>query len=450
MQQHKSFAGILTIVSVLALAQQPTAVRAEDISSRMDNVVQDYVQRKIFTGSILVARDGKILFDKSYGSANLEWDIPNSPSTKFRIASLTKQFTAASIFLLEERGNLKLDDPVKKYVPDAPAAWDKITIYNLLTHTSGIPNSYDGITSWSQTKTPEELLAAFRNKPLDFEPGKTRKYSNAGYYLLGYLIEKVSGQSYKKFVSENIFKPLNMKDSGYVSNSEVIRHRASGYQMGPAGPENGRYYNETLLFSAGGLYSTTEDLLKWEQGLFGGKLLSAASLKRMTAPFKHDFACGLVVSEIDGHTAIEHAGDMDGFTSDMVYYVDDKVAVIVLNNLSGETRSIASKLGAVAHGEKVILVGERKEVKVPPGLLTKYVGTYGDIMPGYDVAITLEGDHLMTQISDDSKRPLFAESDTIFFDRESEGEYQFVRTESGESTSVLYTQSGHKMKGLKK
>jgi hypothetical protein len=141
---------------------------------------------------------------------------------------------------------------------------------------------------------------------------------------------------------------------------------------------------------------------------------------------------------------------MDGFTSDIVYFVDDKVAVIVLNNLSGETRSIASKLGAVAHGEKVILVGERKEVKVPPGLLTKYVGTYGDIMPGYDVAITLEGDHLMTQISDDSKRPLFAESDTIFFDRESEGEYQFVRTESGESTSVLYTQSGHKMKGLKK
>src|SRR5471030_715608 len=128
MQQHKSFAGILTIVSVLALAQQPTAVRAEDISSRMDNVVQDYVQRKIFTGSILVAREGKILFDKSYGSANLEWDIPNSPTTKFRIASLTKQFTAASIFLLQERGKLNIDDPVKKYVPDALASWDKITI----------------------------------------------------------------------------------------------------------------------------------------------------------------------------------------------------------------------------------------------------------------------------------------------------------------------------------
>jgi CubicO group peptidase (beta-lactamase class C family) len=450
MHRYKSFARILTIVSVLAVAKQAAALRADDISSRMDNIVQDYVQRKIFTGSILVARDGKILFDKSYGSANLEWDIPNSPTTKFRIASLTKQFTAASIFLLQERGKLNIDDPVRKYVPDAPATWDQITIYNLLTHTSGIPNSYDGITSWSQTKTPEELVAAFRNKPLDFEPGKTRKYSNAGYYLLGYLIEKVSGQSYKEFVSENIFKPLDMKDSGYVSSSEVIRHRASGYQMGPAGPENARFYNETLLFSAGGLYSTTEDLLKWEQALFDGKLLSAAALKRMTAPFKHDFACGLVVSEIDGHTAIEHAGDMDGFTSDMVYYVDDKVVVIVLNNLSGETRSIVSKLGAVTHGEKVILVGERKDVKVPSDLLTRYVGTYSDIIPGYDVAITLEGDHLMAQISDDSKRRLFAESDTNFFDRESEGEYQFVRTEGGEITSVLYTQSGHQMKGLKK
>jgi CubicO group peptidase (beta-lactamase class C family) len=450
MQQHKSFARFLRIVSVLAIAKQATALRAQDTSPRMDNIVQDYVQRKIFTGSILVARDGKIVFDKSYGSANLEWDIPNSPTTKFRIASLTKQFTAASIFLLQERGKLNIDDPVKKYVPDAPAAWDKITIHNLLTHSSGIPNSYDGITSWSQTKTPEELVAAFRNKPLDFEPGTTRKYSNAGYYLLGYLIERVSGQSYKEFVSENIFKPLDMKDSGYVSNSEVIHGRASGYQMGPAGPENARYYNETLLFSSGGLYSTTEDLLKWEQGLLGGKLLSAASLKRMTTPFKHDFACGLVVSEIDGHPAIEHAGDMDGFTSDIVYFVDDKVAVIVLNNLSGETRSIASKLGAVAHGEKVILVGERKEVKVPSDLLAKYVGTYGDTIPGYDVAITLEGDHLMAQISDGSKRSLFAESDAIFFDRESEGEYQFVRTEGGAITSVLYTQSGHKMKGLKK
>ena len=450
MQRHESFFRIFTIVSLIVIGEQTTAVWAEDTSSRMDNIVQDYVQRKIFTGSILVARDGKILFDKSYGNANLEWDIPNSPTTKFRIASLTKQFTAASIFLLQERGKLNVDDPVKKYVPDAPAAWDKITIYNLLTHTSGIPNSYDGITSWSQTKTPEELVAAFRNKPLDFEPGSTRKYSNAGYYLLGYLIEKISGQSYKEFVFENIFKPLEMKDSGYVSNSEVIRRRASGYQMGPAGPENGRYYNETLLFSSGGLYSTTEDLLKWDQGLFGGKLLSDASLKKMTAPYKHDFACGLVVSEIDGHKAIEHAGDMDGFTSDMVYYVEDKVAVIVLNNLSGETRSIASKLGAVTHGERVIQVGERKEVKVPSDLLKKYVGIYRDIIPGYDVAITLDGDHLMAQISDGSKQPLFAESEAVFFDRESEGEYQFERTETGEITSVLYTQSGHKMKGLKK
>jgi CubicO group peptidase (beta-lactamase class C family) len=199
---------------VLAIAKQATALRAQDTSPRMDNIVQDYVQRKIFIGSILVARDGKIVFDKSYGSANLEWGIPNSPTTKFRIASLTKQFTAASIFLLQERGKLNIDDPVKKYVPDAPAAWDKITIHNLLTHSSGIPNSYDGIASWSQTKTPEELVAAFRNKPLDFEPGTTRKYSNAGYYLLGYLIERVSGPSYKEFVSENIFKPLDMKDSG--------------------------------------------------------------------------------------------------------------------------------------------------------------------------------------------------------------------------------------------
>lgn len=423
---------------------------AQGANQSMERVVQDYVSRKRFMGAVLVARDGKILLDKGYGFANLEWDIPNSPTAKFRIASLTKQFTAASVFVLADRGKLNVDDPVGKYMPDAPAAWDKITIYNLLTHTSGIPNSYDGITSWAQTRTPEELIGAFRNKPLDFPPGETRKYSNAGYYLLGYLIEKISGQSYGEFVRENIFKPLGMKDSGYDSNSAVIARRASGYVIGANGPENGRYYNETLLFSAGGLYSTTEDLLRWEQGLFGGKLLTAASLKKMTTPYKHDFACGLVVSVIDGHNAIEHSGDMDGFNSDMVYYVEDKLFVVVINNLGAETKSIAAKLGEVVHGERVVLPSERKEVAVRAELLTSYVGTYRDIIPGYDVVMSLEGGKLFAQITDGGKRVLMAESETTFFDSETEGEYEFVRNNKGEVSSVIFAEAGHKMTGVKK
>ena len=388
----------------------------------MERIIQYYVATNSFSGAILVAQDGKILLDKAYGDANLEWKIPNTPTTKFQIASMTKQFTAASIFLLQERGKLNVDDPVKNYMPDTPPAWDKITIYNLLTHTSGIPDKYDGITSWSQTEPPDKLIAAFRNKSLDFEPGETRKYSNAGYYLLGYLLEKVSGLSYGDFVDENIFTPLGMNDSGYDSYSKIIQRRASGYYFGTSGPEHAQYQDITLRFSAGGLYSTTEDLLRWEQALFGGKVLSAASLKRMTTPFKYDFACGLMSSDLDGHPALAHGGDMAGFTSEMIYYPQDKLTVIVLNNLSGEAISIALKLAAVAHGEKVILPSERKKVAMPAAILEKYVGTYYDIIPGYNLEISLEDGQLSSQVTasggyKEPKHALVAESETIFIKR---------------------------------
>src|SRR5271156_6667115 len=249
---------------------------AQDNAPRMEQVVQSYVSNKTFMGSVLVVRDKTVLLEKGYGSADLEWDIPNSPTTKFRLGSITKQFTAASILLLEERGKLNINDPVKKYMPDAPAAWDKITIYNLLTHTSGIP-SFTSFPDYSSTEasptTPEKLVARFRDKPLDFQPGEKWNYSNSGYVLLGYLIEKISGQSYKDFVQENIFKPLGMNDSGYDSNTSIILHRAYGYAPGPNGPVNAGYIDMSIPFSAGALYSTTHDLLLWEQGLFGGKLL---------------------------------------------------------------------------------------------------------------------------------------------------------------------------------
>jgi CubicO group peptidase (beta-lactamase class C family) len=252
--------------------------------ARLDQVVQSYVSSKQFMGTVLVGRD-KIVFSKGYGFANLEWNIPNSPQTKFRLGSITKQFTATCILLLEERGKLNTGDPIKKYMPDAPAAWDKITFFHLLTHTSGIP-SFTGFPNYRSLEpfpiTPEKLVALFRDKPLEFQPGEKWNYSNSGYVLLGYLIEKISGEPYAKFVQENIFTPLGMKDSGYDSNKAIIPHRASGYTPGANGPENAGFINMTIPFSAGSLYSTTEDLWRWEQGLFGGKVLTQASLRKMT------------------------------------------------------------------------------------------------------------------------------------------------------------------------
>src|SRR5688572_19591256 len=193
---------------------------AQDVG-RMSEVGDTHVSTSRFMGTALVAKDTEVLFDRSFGWANLEWDIANSPTTKFRIGSVTKQFTAAAILLLEERGKLTLEDRISKHVPDAPAAWQDITVFHLLTHTSGIP-SFTGFKDYNTIKlspsTAEKRVAQMRDHPLEFTPGEKFTYSNSGYLLLGYIIERVSGQSYEAFLNENIFTRLGMGDTGVDSN----------------------------------------------------------------------------------------------------------------------------------------------------------------------------------------------------------------------------------------
>jgi len=400
----------------------------------MEQIVQSYVSNKAFMGSVLVARGADVLLDKGYGSADLDWDIPDSSSTKYRLGSITKQFTAASILLLEERGKLKVEDPVKKYLPDAPAAWDKITIFSVLTHTSGIPN----FTSFPEYRTlepfpltPEKIVALFRDKPLDFQPGEKYSYSNSGYVLLGYLIEKISGESYQKFVQNNIFTPVGMKDSGYDSNTAVIPHHASGYTRGANGFVNAGYIDMTIPFSAGGLYSTTGDLFRWEQALFGGKVLTPASLQKMTTPFKDGYAFGLLVQTVNGRKVIWHNGGIEGFNTYLAYYPESRTTVIVLGNLNGSAPDeIGRQLGLVAHGEKVVLTSERKEVTVPASVLAAYAGTY-QLAPNVNISITLAGDQLLSQVSGQNKFPIFPESQTHFFFKVVDAQIDFGRDDQG-------------------
>lgn len=438
---------------VLAAFLVTACFAQEDSAARMEQVVQSYVAAKQFMGSVLVAHDGKVLLSHGYGSANFEWEVPNSPTTKFRLGSITKQFTAACILLLEERGKLKIDDPVKTYMPDAPATWDKITIYHLLTHTSGIP-SFTGFPDYRSTEavatTPEQLVARFRDKPLEFQPGEKWNYSNSGYVLLGYLIEKVSGQSYSEFVQKNIFEPLGMKDSGYDSNSAIIPHRAEGYTPKPKGLEHAGYIDMSIPFSAGALYSTTEDLLRWEQGLFGGKLLSAGSLQKMTTPFKNNYAFGLGVRDDSGHKVIEHGGGIEGFNTQLAYYPEDKLVVAVLGNLNGGAPpAIAAKLASVAHGDKVVLASERKQITLSPKVLAAYVGTY-ELAPNFQFVVTLDGDHLVTQATGQQKVSIFPESETMFFPKVVDAEIEFIKNDKGDVTGMILHQGGRDTKGVKK
>jgi len=430
-----------------------TLCSGQSTDSRLQQIIQSYVKGHQFMGSVLVAKGSNMILNQGYGSADLEWNIPNSPTTKFRLGSVTKQFTAACVLLLEERGKWKVSDPIKKYLPDAPAAWDKITIFNLLTHTSGIPNftSFPEYPdSEAKSTTPEKLVQRFRNKPLDFQPGSKWSYSNSGYVLLGYLIEKVSGETYQKFLQDNIFTPLDMRGSGYDSNAAIILHRASGYTPSEYGIENAGFINMTIPFSAGGLFSTTEDLLKWERGLFGGKVLSPSSLKEMTTPFKGNYAFGLFVTTSNGRKKIQHGGGIEGFNTDLAYWPGEQLAVIVLANLNGGApEEIANQLAATIHGEKVVLPSERKDIKLSPEQLRAYVGTY-ELAPKVDLTITLEGDHLETQLTGQPKIPIFAETPTLFFLKVVDAQLEFAKDASGKVTQVTLHQNGRDMVAHKK
>jgi len=433
---------VKTALRALVLVLVATGAFAQD-AARLDAIVQPYVRDKTFMGAVLVARGADVILSKGYGFANLEWDVANTPSTKFRLGSITKQFTAASILLLEERGKLKLDDPIKMYVADAPAAWDRITIFNLLTHTSGITNftSLPEYKTHQMTETPpSKTIATVRDKPLDFVPGEKMSYSNSGYILLGYIIEKVSGGSYEQFVRDNIFTPLGMKDSGYDSNSAVIAHRAAGYSPSPKGPVNAGYVHMSIPHAAGALYSTTEDLLRWEQGLFGGKVVSPASLQKMTTPFKNDYALGVVVQTTDGRKVIQHGGGIEGFNTFLSYYPDDKLTVAVLANINGQAPgAIAAKLATVARGGTIQSTGDRKEIALPASALEKFVGTY-EVAPGINLWIRLQDDHLTAQLTGQPTFPIFAESEKRFFYKVVEATLEFQTDATGAATAVRLRQ----------
>lgn len=442
-------------LATLLLCLTPLSALAQtDPTPRMQQIIANYTSDKSFMGTVLVVKDGHTLIDQGYGSADLEWNIPNSPSTRLRLGSLTKQFTAASILLLQERGKLNIDDPISKYMPDAPDAWSKITIYNVLTHTSGIP-SFTGFpdyqaSEWKDTN-PTELVARFRDKPLDFEPGAKFSYSNSGYVLLGYLLEKVSGQTYADFLQQNIFTPLGMTSTGIDSNAAILPQRAQGYRRTPHGIEHDGYISMTIPFSAGALYSTTGDLLKWEQGLFGGRVLKPESLTRMTTPFKSDYGIGIRIRTVDGHRLITHNGGIEGFSTSLNYYPDDKLTIIVLGNLTGPAPDqIAGYIGKVALGQTVTLISERKEITLPAASLPGYTGTYRVADLDADLIIGINGPRLTARLGKQNTIDIYAESPDHFFLKVADAQIEFLRDPSTRTVNrLLIHQNGVHHEGKK-
>ena len=337
---------VVTIVSFTGVYSSAQAIDTKQVFAREDAYIAEETVTHHFRGTVLVGIDGKIVFEKAYGLADEEWAVPNTPKTKFRIASLTKQFTAVCILLLQERGLLHVQDPVLKYLPDLPAAWKEVTVHQLLTHTSGVPNPDYGGKQYANMQrigaTPGELVALVANQPLDFNPGTKWNYSNTGYIVLGMLIEKLSGQSYADFLKSNIFQPLGMTDSGYDRAPEILRARASGYDINNGHLTNPDFIDMSVPFSAGGIYSTVEDMFRWNEALaHPGKLLSADSLRQMFTEYPEaanqgqHYGYGVVISRQKfGKLLYYHGGGVEGFSSIIQRYPEERLCIVVLSNLA--------------------------------------------------------------------------------------------------------------------
>jgi CubicO group peptidase (beta-lactamase class C family)/uncharacterized protein YneR len=403
--------------------------------------------------SILVAKDGKVMYQKAFGNASLELNVPMTTGNVFEIGSITKQFTAVAILMLEEQSKLKLSDDLTKYIPDYPTNGKTITIHNLLNHTSGI-KSYTDMPSFqklaAQDMTPKELIDVFKNEPMDFNPGEEFKYNNSGYILLGYIIEVVSEISYEDFIEKNIFEKIGMTNSYYGSNSQIINNRADGYQEGSNGYENANYLSMTLPYAAGSLMSTTSDLLKWQIALNTNTLINNTSYERaihgstLNNGEHITYGYGLSEEEISGSTAIQHGGGIFGYTTMGIYFPEEKVFVSALSNCNCKNVSgLATKIGALVIGKPI--PGKEDAIKLTDKQLNAWTGSYlfdGNVFR----YVTVDNGAIYSQREGSSKLEIYPLSPNHFIFEDGSTSYLFSK-DSDDNNQVEMTLSGAKIIG---
>jgi CubicO group peptidase (beta-lactamase class C family) len=349
----------LLLTSVMLATSAAAASRQEGL----DTLLSRYHQLRQFNGAVLVADEKGVVHQKAYGSANFELQVPHTVDSRFRIGSITKQFTAVLVLQLVHEGKLQLDEKLTTYLPDyRKDTGSRITLHQLLNHTSGIP-SYTGLPGFFQneTRTPYavgDFVKKFASGDLEFEPGTRFQYNNSAYFLLGAIIEKVTGKPYAQVVQERIFTPLGMKHSGYDVAATLIPKRASGYQLRPEGYVNAPYLDMSIPYAAGSLYSTVGDLYLWDRALYGNKVLPAALKQKMFTPGLADYGYGWFIRAIplaDGKTQVKtvsHTGGINGFNTLLLRVPERKELVVLLDNTSrgDKLEELSVDLLSVLHG----------------------------------------------------------------------------------------------------
>lgn len=439
MNAHLRIPALLCAAALAVSANDEFVAKAEAYLSAAE-------KKGNFAGAVLVAQKGKILISKGIGLANFEHDVPNKPNTKFRIGSITKQFTAAAILQLQEQGKLNVQDPISKYVPDSPETWKGVTIHHLLTHTSGIPSYTDTpayVKGMREKAKPLDFIKRFRDLPLEFEPGSKMKYDNSGYFLLGIIIEQASGKSYETYLKENIFNKADMQDSGYDWDTTILKNRAAGYEGTGKDMRNAAYLDMSQPYAAGSLYSTVEDLYRWDRALNAEKILAKKSLEAMYTPALNNYAYGWSISKSkEGKTVIGHGGGINGFNTMITRIPEEDVCVVVLSNvMPPKSGVIATDLVRLMFGETVRMPGELpKEITLDPKVFDRYAGKY--TIAGQPLLFFVKDGKFMTKLGPQPELQIFPMAEDKFFLKVVEAEVTFVTGKDGKATEAVLFQGG--------
>ena len=402
---------MLVMMSLLTFNASSQTLNLKQLTAGIDKMLSEQFKPGETGCAALVAKNGQIIYNKAFGMANLELNIPMQPDMVFRIGSITKQFTAVAILQLMEQGKLSLQDDITKFIPDYPTQAYTITIEHLLTHTSGI-KSYTRISGYFKNvrmdMKPEEVIDLFKNQPMEFAPGTKWNYNNSGFFLLGYIIEKITGKTYAEYIQENFFTPLGMTCSCYGSDTKIIKNRASGYQQGNDGPENSDYCSMTQPYSAGSIMSTVEDLFKWHQAVHSYKLVKKETIDKAFTEYKlangdgTGYGYGWFLSQLQGSPTIEHGGGIFGYLTSSIYLPEEDVFVALFSNNTGKGPEFTSlKMAALAIGKPL----NTNEIKLDEATLDQYVGIYANDK-GKEVTITREGTQLSANLSGAGTRKL--------------------------------------------
>ncbi len=453
--------GLICIFLVSSACATKPDKASLDSGEYIDDVIRGMVQPDQPGIAVLISRGDRVFLSKGYGLADMEPEIPITSKTKFRIGSITKQFTAASILKLQEEGKLKVTDRLSKYIPGYPRG-DEVTLHHLMTHTSGIENFTDKLDfsgKVTQAISSSDLIDSFKYEDLNFEPGDSFSYSNSGYFLLGFIVEKVSGKSFESFLQETFFVPLGMNDSGVHHADLKLTNEALGYSHIEGETVNALNWDMSHAGAAGAIYSTVEDLHRWNEGIFKGQVLSQASLtaaltgaKIRTSDQLTGYGYGWGIGEQGGLKLIHHGGDLDGFSSYLARFPQQDLTIAVLHN----SRPVFGYLNPDKIAEKIAGVYLRQDMTAPIDSSKKvhivditvspesYLAFEGHYYYGplKVLEVTTENNRLFAQLTGQKKYEIFPESPTRYFLKVVDAQVEFIHDSNGNVIALQHTQNG--------